>query len=243
MNHKKLFAFATILVFMGAFACSKKSKTHSSTHQASMKTETTQGFTSLFNGHNLKGWHSYLKDQPGSAWKVDDGTIALYPDSGSGGDLTTDGQYQNFVLKLDWKISDGGNSGIIFNIHESPKFRWTYLTGPEMQVLDNKDASDNQDSTHLAGSLYDLIAAPPSAVKPAGKWNKVKMKVLDGHITFWLNDKKVVDTQMWNDHWKKLVKNSKFSNWKEFATYKKGHIALQDHGHRVWYRNIKIKTL
>jgi hypothetical protein len=239
MNLKKLATTSILFLMAGAVACSKQDP------QPNQLTsnEKKQGYTLLFNGHNLDGWHSYLKNQPGSAWSAKNGTIALDPGSGSGGDLTTDKQYQNYILKLEWKISDGGNSGIIFNIHESPQYKQTYVTGPEMQVLDNKNAEDNKKPSHLAGSLYDLIAAPSSAAKPAGKWNKVKIKLLDGHLQFWLNGKNVVDTQMWNGHWKKLVNQSKFKNWKGFAAYKKGHIALQDHGHAVWYRNIKIKKL
>jgi hypothetical protein len=241
MNIKILTTITMIFLIAGAVACSKQEKDPS--HNQLSKKEKKQSYTLLFNGQNLDGWHSYHKDQPGSAWSVRDNAIALYPDSGSGGDLTTDDQYQNFVLKLEWKISRGGNSGIIFNIHESPQYKQTYVTGPEMQVIDNKNASDNVNKKHLAGSLYDLIAAPKTAAKPAGEWNKVKIKALDGHLKFWLNGEKVVDTQMWNDHWKELVSHSKFKKWKGFATYKRGHIALQDHGSRVWYRDIKIKRL
>lgn len=201
-------------------------------------------WTSLFDGKDLQGWHSYLKDKPGTAWKVSDGAITLdHSAGGSGGDLVTDGEYGNFELELDWKISVAGNSGIIFDIHEDPKYNQTYLTGPEMQVLDNVKADDNKKQNHLAGSLYDLLPCDPSAVHPAGSWNHVKMRLDQGHLTFWMNGKKVVETQMWNDQWKQLVAHSKFRQWPEFATYKTGHIALQDHGHTVSYRNIRIRQL
>lgn len=238
MNIKYLASITLCLIF-GVMACSKPNTQH---NQLTSK-EKKQGYKLLFNGENLNGWHSYLQDQPGSAWSVENGAITLNPGSGSGGDLTTDKQYKNFVLELEWKISKGGNSGIIFYIHESPKYEQTYFTGPEMQVLDNKFAADNADPSHLAGSLYDLIPASNSAVKPAGQWNKVKIKALNGHLQFWLNGIKVVETQMWNKHWEKMINNSKFKKWEGFAAYKKGHIALQDHGHRVWYRDIKIKRL
>lgn len=223
----------------GAMGCSKQEPKH---NQLTSK-DKNQGYTLLFNGTNLNGWHSYLKDRPGSAWSVENGAITLNPDSGIGGDLTTDGVYKNFILKLEWKISKGGNSGIIFDVHESPQYKDTYVTGPEMQVLDNKSYVDNVKPSQLAGSLYDLVAAPQSAAKPAGKWNKVKIKLLHGHLKFWLNGKKVVDTQMWDDHWNEMVNQSKFKDMEGFAAYKKGHIALQDHGGRVWYRNIEIKKL
>lgn len=206
--------------------------------------EKQQGWILLFNGKNLDGWHSYLKDKPGSAWKVEDNAIVLnHANGGEGGDLTTNNEYSNFDLKLEWKISHKGNSGIIFDVHEAPEYHETYLTGPEMQVLDNKDAEDNKVASHLAGSLYDIIAAPANAAKPAEEWNKVRIRLDHGHLTFWMNGEKVVDTHMWTSHWNTLVSHSKFKNWKGFAKYKKGHIALQDHGHTVSFRNIKIREL
>lgn len=207
------------------------------------RSEKNAGWHSLFNGKNLEGWHTYLKDKPGKTWTVQDNAIALDPAAGGGGDLVTDQEFGNFELRLDWKISEGGNSGIIFYVHEDPRYRATYITGPEMQVLDNVKASDNKKANHLAGSLYDLIGADPASVHPAGEWNHVKIRVDNGHLTFWMNGRKVVETQMWDDAWNKMIANSKFSSWKEFATFHKGHIALQDHGHKVWYRNIQIKEL
>src|SRR5699024_8404364 len=115
-NIKKLSALIVAFLVVGTFACSKQDP---QPNQLTSK-EKNQGYTLLFNGKNLDGWHSYLKDQPGSAWNVKNGAITLEPGSGSGGDLTTDGVYKNFILKLEWKISKEGNSGIIFDIHESP---------------------------------------------------------------------------------------------------------------------------
>lgn len=204
----------------------------------------SKGWTSLFNGTDLSGWHSYLKDKPGTVWKVSDGAIMLdHSAGGSGGDLVSDGEYQNFELEMDWKISEAGNSGIIFDVHEDPKYPATYMTGPEMQVLDNVKASDNKKANHLAGSLYDLLPCDSATVHPAGEWNHVKVRLDNGSLTFWMNGKKVVKTQMWDDAWNKMVAASKFHQWPEFATFKKGHLALQDHGHTVWYRNIRIRQL
>lgn len=228
---------AGILLF-GAFTACKTQQLNTVT-----RSEQKKGWQSLFNGKTLEGWHTYLKSSPDKIWTVEDEAIALNPGAGGGGDLVTDGEFENFELQLDWKISEAGNSGIIFLVHEDPKYRATYLTGPEMQVLDNIRASDNQKADHLAGSLYDLIGCDPKTVHPAGEWNRVKIRLDNGHLTFWMNDKKVVETQMWTDAWKELVAGSKFSPWKEFTAFHKGHIALQDHGHRVWYRNIMIRKL
>ncbi len=206
------------------------------------RSEKKQGWQLLFNGRNLDGWHSYHQKGVGQGWRVEDGAIRLEAEKG-GADLVTDQEFENYELSLQWKISEEGNSGIIFNVHEDPNYPNTYMSGPEMQVLDNVKASDNKKDNHLAGSLYDLIAADPSTVHPAGEWNTVKIRMDHGHLTFWMNGHKVVETQMWDDAWKKLVAGSKFRRWKTFAAFHQGHIALQYHGHDVWYRDIMIRTL
>jgi len=197
--------------------------------------------TKLFDGKTTNGWHSYLKTGPG-AWKVVNGAIQLDPSAPGQGDLVTDKEYENFELSLEWKIAEGGNSGIIFGVHEDPSFKETYLTGIEMQILDDAKAEDNKLATHRAGALYDMHA-PAHAARPAGEWNKVKIRKDNGHLTFWLNGEKVIDTQIGSAQWKEMLDKSKFKNWRGFAAYPKGHIALQDHGAVVSFRDITIKEL
>lgn len=197
----------------------------------------------LFDGKTTKGWHTYLKPTTSPAWKVVDGTLQLDPKAEGRGDLVTDEEYENFELALEWNITAGGNSGIIFGVQESPEFHATYDTGVEMQILDDKDAEDNTKPTHLAGSLYDMQAPAKNVVKPAGQWNRVKLRKQNGHLTFWLNGTRIVDTQMGSPEWKAMLANSKFKTWKNFAAYPKGRIALQDHDHPVAFRNITITQL
>lgn len=197
--------------------------------------------TSLFDGKTTTGWHSYLKTGPG-AWSVVDGTLQLDPKAPDQGDLVTDKEYENYELSLEWKISEAGNSGIIFGVHEDPAFGATYLTGIEMQVLDDKEDEDNKKANHLAGSLYDM-RAPSHPAKPAGEWNKVKIYKNHGKLVFWLNGQKVIETEIGSADWQEMLNNSKFKTWKGFAAYPKGHIALQDHGYQVSFRDIKIKEL
>ncbi len=207
------------------------------------KPEQKQGWQLLFDGKTTQGWHTYLKSNTEPAWKVVDGTLRLDPKAEGQGDLVTNKEYENFELSLEWNISEAGNSGIIFGVHEDPAFHATYDTGIEMQVLDNKNASDNKKANHLAGSLYDMKAPAKDVAKPAGEWNLVKLRKQNGHLTFWLNGVKTVETQMDSAEWKTMIENSKFKTWKNFAMYPKGHIALQDHGHEVSFRDIKIKQL
>lgn len=197
----------------------------------------------LFNGKNTEGWHTYLKPKAEAAWQVVDGTLQLDPKAEGQGDLVTDKEYENFELSLDWKIAEGGNSGVIFDIHEDPAFHATYTTGIEMQVLDNKNAEDNKKENHLAGSLYDMKAPSQNVAKPAGEWNAAKIRQQKGHLTFYLNNVKIVDTQIGSPEWQTLINDSKFKTWKNFAVYPKGHIALQDHGAQVSFKNIRITEL
>jgi hypothetical protein len=212
--------------------------------------EVEDGWVSLFDGQTTKGWHKYGGAPVGSAWKVVDGV--LYLDASQqenwqikdGGDIVTDEEFENFHLKLDWKIDTCGNSGVIFYIHEdTAKYQWPWMTGPEMQVLDNSCHADAKIVKHRAGDLYDLITSAPETVKPALEWNTAEIKSQNGTLEFYLNGAKVVTTTMWDEGWKKMLAGSKFKDMKDFGTYKKGHIGLQDHGNNVWFKNIKIKRL
>lgn len=211
------------------------------------------GWVNLFDGKTTNGWHSYGKDHAGSAWKIENGVLRLDGASkkdsrAEGGDLVTDNEFENFHLKLEWKISPKGNSGIIFYVKDDPsKFENTYNSGPEMQVLDNGSStvlghSDAKLYTHRAGDLYDLLASKEAA-KPAGQWNQAEIICNKGKLDFYLNGVHTLSTTFWNDTWWKMIAISKFKDMKDFGTFKKGKIALQDHGDDVWYRNIRIKKL
>ncbi len=213
--------------------------------------EKADGWTLLFDGKTLNGWRNFKKETIGSSWKVEDGAITLSTDKKSdngwqvadGGDIITDGVYENYELTLEWKIQNCGNSGIIYNVHESDEYDYVWQTGPEMQVLDNVCHPDAKIKTHRAGDLYDMIECKNLTVKPAGEWNQIRLVINNGKTQHWLNGRKVVEFEMFNDEWKTMIANSKFKDMKGFGTYRKGHIALQDHGDKVWYRNIKIKEL
>lgn len=210
--------------------------------------EKKEGWKLLFDGKTTQGWHTYLRDTVGSKWQVKNGALVFdtsKPRNG-GGDIVTNEAYENFELNLEWKISKGGNSGIIFDIQEDPKYSATYLTGPEMQVLDNINAADNKKQNHLAGCLYDLSGdSSVSKPRPVGEWNQVKIMQNKGHLVFWLNNIKTYDGQIGSDDWNKLVSNSKFNNkaFADFAKLPKGKIALQEHPGSSEWRNIKIRKL
>lgn len=206
--------------------------------------EKNEGWVLLFDGKTTDGWHSFNKPELGAAWKVDNGTLHLAQHEGEeAGDATTAGEYEDFDLKLDWKISPKGNSGVLFLVQEGPGHERSYHTGPEMQVLDNNGHPDAKIIKHRAGDLYDLITSKPETVKPAGQWNHIEIKLHKDKLEFWQNGVKVVSTTLWDADWNALVAGSKFKNMPDFAKFRKGHIALQDHGNEVWYKNIKIRKL
>jgi hypothetical protein len=215
------------------------------------KEEKKDGWVLLFNGKNFEGWRQCNGTAMPANWVIEDDAMKVVvgegknPGQGANGDiLFKDKKFKNFELSIDWKASKMANSGIFFNVREVPG-QPIYYAAPEIQVLDNVDATDNKVASHLAGSLYDIIAADPKTVNPAGSWNTIVIKVKDGKVTHTQNGKEVLSYTLWTPEWDKMVANSKFKSfpgWTE-GIAKEGYIGLQDHGYPVWFRNIKIREL
>jgi cytochrome c len=210
------------------------------------KKEQKGGWKLLFDGKTTTGWRNFNSNTLGAGWKVADGT--LYLDNTvtvkeDRGDIMTAEAYENYELSLEWKIDSCGNSGVIFNVVEDPKYQATYFTGPEMQVLDNVCHKDAKIEKHRAGDLYDLIKVRKENVKPARQWNHAKIVSNKARYEFWLNGEKQVEFIMHTPEWDSMVAASKFKSMPDFGKATKGHIALQDHGDKVWFRNIKIREI
>lgn len=209
--------------------------------------EKAMGWRLLFNGKDLQGWHSYLEKQPGKAWKVQDGAIVLDKNARSQyadyADLTTNETFTNFDLKIEWKIEPCGNSGVMFYVHEAPAYADTWATGPEMQIVDLCCSPDSRILKCRAGDLYDLIPADTEWVTEGGKWNQYEIIADHGHLQLLENGHLIIDTHLWDAHWKALIAHSKFASMPGFGSFHEGHIALQgtENG-KIWFRNIKIRT-
>lgn len=206
------------------------------------------GWKLLFDGTSKNGWHVFNNKTDGSAWKVEDGVLFLDTKAKGakgegGGDLVTEESFENFHLKLEWKIDTAGNSGIIIQAQEDPKFRTPWLTGPEIQIIDNNAHADAKIKKHRAGDLYDLVSSSTETVKPALEWNQIEIIQNNGKLDLFMNGTKAVSTTQWDDSWTKLVAESKFKSMADFGKFRKGKLALQDHGNNVWFRNILIKPL
>jgi hypothetical protein len=203
--------------------------------------ERSAGWKLLFDGKDLKGWRVYHKKDVSPEWTVQDGAIALT--KGGAGDLMTVDEFGDFELSLDWKISPKGNSGVIYFVNEFDDAKETYNSGPEMQVLDNEGHADGKTPSHRAGAIYDLVVPTGAVTKPVGEWNQARLVIRKGHIEHWLNGVMVAQSSYGDDAWRAMVAASKFKTMPHFGVAKTGHIALQDHGNPVWYRNVKIRKL
>ena len=206
-----------------------------------------EGFASLFDGKSLNGWKAYMNDPVEKAWSVQDGVMALKGGSpkGSYANIMTEAEFDDFDLRWEWKLESGSNSGLMFHVKEGPKM--PYLTGPEYQMLDNlgfrggdgKPVPPNE----YTASHYAIEPAYQEVTKPIGEWNSSRILVVGNIVQYWLNGIKTADYEMHSEKWNQQIAAAKFGKWKQFGTTGSGHIALQDHGHGAWIRNIRIKEL
>ena len=200
--------------------------------------EKAEGWKLLFDGKSLAGWRAYKSETPPSGWRAVNGELVR---DGSGGDLMTAEQYGDFDLRFEWKVTENGNSGIIYRIATTEEFPWQ--TGPEYQILHNGGHRDGKNPMTSAASNYAVNPPTRDLTRPVGEWNEGRIVARGNVVEHWLNGQKLVDYEIGSADWEARVKASKFAKLKDYGRIKRGHIALQDHGDVVYYRNLKIKTL
>jgi hypothetical protein len=207
-------------------------------HNTLTEEERAAGWQLLFDGQTMAGWRGFRRDELPAGWQAADGKLKRVA---QGGDIITTEQYGSFELELEWRIETGGNSGIFFHVTEDADHVWQ--TGPEMQILDNAAHRDGLQPETSAGSNYALHAPARDVSRPAGEWNQVRLVVQGDHVEHWLNGEKIVEYELGSDDWKARVEASKFRDMPGYGRARSGHIALQDHGDPVAFRNIRIRIL
>jgi len=242
---RKILFFATLVITITSCKQDKNEPTAAEPVQVEVNKELE--WISLFDGTSFDKWRGYLTDNMYPEWSIEDGAMIFTPGEEGGKNIITKDTFTNFELSLEWKISEGGNSGFFWGVFEDAKYPEAYQTGPEIQVLDNErhpDALANP-KFHQAGALYDMVQPEHDVCKPAGEWNvcvlKVNHETNEGSVT--LNGTEIVTFPVHGEQWDNMVENSKFKGWEGFGKHQTGHIGLQDHGDKVSFKNIKIREL
>jgi hypothetical protein len=201
---------------------------------------------SIFDGKSLAGWHGFNHKGEVKNWAIEEGALVCLgaAKDAHGGDLVSDKEYENFELSWDWKITKEGNSGVMYHVIEDAKYKAPYETGPEYQLIDDIGFPEKLQEWQKTGADYAMnLANDKKKVNPIGEWNSSKIIFNNGHVEHWLNGEKIVEFQAWDDKWNKEKKEGKWKDYPDYGVAKKGRIALQDHGHKAYFKNITVKEL
>ena len=202
--------------------------------------EESAGWRLLFDGATSAGWHLYGGGRV-VGWEIADGAlVALAQDDGH--DIVTDDEFENFELVVDWKLSPRANSGIFYNVVEQG-YKVIYASGPEYQIIDDDGWPSRLEEWQHTGANYAMHPPLARAAKPVGEWNHTRIVVNLGHVEHWLNGAKTADYVMWTPEWEKLVAAGKWKDYPGYGRARKGRIGLQDHGNKVWFRNLKVRVI
>ena len=206
--------------------------------------EKQAGWQLLFDGETTDGWHGYNMQGIPDVWTIEEGCIVV---KGEGGneeqDIITDAVYRNFAFTVEYKLSKGSNSGIIFQVKEDPKYTFPYETGPELQLIDDDNWPDKLEDWQMHGANYAMYPPKAKPFKPVGEWNRLMIVVNGNQVTHIINGVEVVSYEKYSDEWNKLRNSGKWANFPDYGIVDEGHISLQNHGTKLWFRNIKIKPL
>ncbi|MEO8192232.1 MAG: DUF1080 domain-containing protein [Gemmatimonadales bacterium] len=197
------------------------------------------GWKLLFDGKTTTGWRNYRKQTVGPGWTVIDGILTRSGDDA--GDIITADKYRNFDFAIDWRVPEGGNSGVMYHANEEGDYIWR--SAPEMQILDDERHADGKSPLTSAGSNFGLYPAPRGVVHPANQWNTARILVNGNHVEHWLNGTRLLEYEIGSADWKERVAKSKFATMPLYGKVDDGFIGLQDHGDKVEFRNIKIRVL
>jgi len=206
--------------------------------------EKQAGWLLLFDGETTDGWHGFNMAGIPDVWAVEDGCFTV---NGEGGneeqDIITNDIYRNFAFSLEYKLSQGSNSGIIFQVNEDPKYGYSYETGPEFQLIDHENWPDQLENWQINGANYAMYPPKELPNNPVGEWNHLFLVINGNHVTQMINGVEVVSYEKYSDEWVELRNSGKWKDYPDYGKFDEGNIALQNHGTKLYFRNIKIKLL
>ena len=206
--------------------------------------EQKAGWQLLFDGKTTHGWHGYNMQGIPDVWTIEDGCLTMNSEGGSEKqDIITDSVYKDFAFTVEYKLTKGANSGIIYQIKEDTLYKKTYLTGPEIQLIDHDNWPDDLKDWQINGAICGMYPPKAKLHKPFGEWNHLLLVVKGNHVTVLINGVEVISYEKNSDEWIQLLNKSQWASVPDFGKFDEGHIALQYHGDKLWFRNIKIKKL
>ncbi|MCB8994810.1 MAG: DUF1080 domain-containing protein [Bacteroidales bacterium] len=245
MKEIKSLSLLLFALLFSLASCKPKTEQNSQTNTENClsKDEINKGWKLLFDGKTMDEWRSFHSDSI-SGWTIEDHCLTGL---GAGADLTGDiisrDSFSNFELSIEWKISEAGNSGIMFHVLEDGHST-TYETGPEYQLIDELNFPEHLEDWQKTGANYAMDPASADKIlNPAGSFNSTRILVNKSHVEHWLNGKKIVEYELWSPEWKDKVAAGKWKDYPDYGLAETGHIALQDHGSKVWFKNIKIRPI
>jgi hypothetical protein len=206
--------------------------------------EKKDGWILLFDGKSTAGWHGFNMKSFPDCWAIEDASLTMNTKgSAESLDIVTDKSYKSFVLSVEYKLTKAANSGIIFQIKEEPKYKFPYETGPEFQVIDQANWPDKLEDWQLSGANYAMYPPLAKPYKQLGEWNQLCLVVDGNKVTQILNGVVVATYEKYSDDWTKRRNSGKWTSFPDWGKFDEGHISLQNHGTKVWYRSVKIKEL
>lgn len=243
--NKQLITAGILATAISFSACNNDAKQTNDAEQTEAA-ETTSEWIDLFDGKSLAGWHGFNKTEKVTNWIVEDSALVCLgaAEWDTGGDIVSEKEFGNFELMWDWKLEAGSNSGVMYHVIEDEKYKGPFETGPEYQMIDDEGWDGELEDWQETGADYAMnVASKDKKVKPIGEWNSSKIVYNNGHVEHWLNGDKVVDFEVGTDEWNKEKAEGKWKDFPDYATVKHGKIALQDHGKKAYFKNIKIREL
>ena len=238
--------FCMLSCVAGIVSCNNSTSTGNMQADSTHKMEISKEQVSLFDGKSLDGWHGFNKTGKIKNWDIEDSAMVCLgaAKDAHGGDIVSDKEYENFELSWEWKMSKGGNSGVMYHVVEDTSYQAPYETGPEYQMIDDIGFPDKLEEWQKSGADYAMyLPNEKKKLKPIGEWNTSKIIFDKGHVEHWLNGEKILEFTAWNDEWNKKKEEGKWKDYPGYGTAKKGRIALQDHGNKVFFKNIMIREL